>query len=53
MLRIASVVALVAALQACSLGPDTELWLLTHPDVRHLRRIKVFFDFVRERLVLP
>ncbi|NRF69222.1 LysR family transcriptional regulator [Aquincola sp. S2] len=32
---------------------DTELWLLTHPDVRHLRRIKVFFDFVRERLVLP
>lgn len=32
---------------------DTELWLLTHPDVRHLRRVKVFFDFVRQRLVLP
>jgi DNA-binding transcriptional LysR family regulator len=32
---------------------DTELWLLTHPDVRHLRRIKVFFDFVRQRLALP
>lgn len=32
---------------------DTELWLLTHPDVRHLQRVKVFFDFVRERLVLP
>lgn len=32
---------------------DTELWLLTHPDVRHLQRVKVFFDFVRNRLVLP
>lgn len=32
---------------------DTELWLLTHPDVRHLRRVKVFFEFVRERLRLP
>lgn len=32
---------------------DTELWLLTHPDVRHLRRVKVFFDFVRQQLVLP
>mgnify|MGYP003487627777 CR=1 FL=1 len=32
---------------------DIELWLLTHPDVRHLRRVKVFFEFVRERLVLP
>ena len=32
---------------------DIELWLLTHPDVRHLRRIKVFFEFIRERLVLP
>lgn len=32
---------------------DTELWLLTHPDVRHLRRVRVFFEFVRSRLVLP
>jgi DNA-binding transcriptional LysR family regulator len=32
---------------------DTELWLLTHPDVRHLRRVKVFFDFIKERLLLP
>jgi DNA-binding transcriptional LysR family regulator len=31
---------------------DIDLWLLTHPDVRHLRRVKVFFEFVRERLVL-
>lgn len=32
---------------------DTELWLLTHPDMRHLRRVKAFFDFVRANLVLP
>lgn len=32
---------------------DTELWLLTHPDMRHLRRVKAFFDFVRTNLVLP
>jgi len=32
---------------------DTELWLLTHPDMRHLRRVKAFFDFVRTHLVLP
>lgn len=31
----------------------TELWLLTHPDMRHLRRVKAFFDFVRTNLVLP
>lgn len=32
---------------------DVELWLLTHPDIRHLRRVKVFFDFVRARVTLP
>jgi len=42
----------VVALTGDEPALDTELWLLTHPDVRHLRRIKVFFDFVRERLVL-
>lgn len=43
----------VVALTGDEPALDTELWLLTHPDVRHLRRVKVFFDFVRERLVLP
>lgn len=32
---------------------DADLWLLTHPDMRHLRRVKAFFDFVRRHLVLP
>jgi DNA-binding transcriptional LysR family regulator len=32
---------------------DVDLWLLTHPDMRHLRRVKAFFDFVRRELVLP
>lgn len=31
---------------------DTDLWMLSHADVRHLRRVKVFFDFLRERLQL-
>jgi DNA-binding transcriptional LysR family regulator len=31
---------------------ESDLWLLTHPDVRHLRRVKAFFDFVRTRIVL-
>ncbi|MBI5259204.1 MAG: LysR family transcriptional regulator [Burkholderiales bacterium] len=43
----------VVALTGDEPALDTELWLLTHPDVRHLRRVKVFFDFVRERLRLP
>jgi DNA-binding transcriptional LysR family regulator len=43
----------VVALTGDEPALDTELWLLTHPDVRHLRRIKVFFDFVRERLAMP
>jgi DNA-binding transcriptional LysR family regulator len=32
---------------------DVDLWLLTHPDMRHLRRVKAFFDFVRRELILP
>lgn len=32
---------------------DIDLWLLTHPDMRHLRHVKAFFDFVRARLRLP
>jgi DNA-binding transcriptional LysR family regulator len=32
---------------------DVDLWLLTHADMRHLRRVKAFFDFVRRELVLP
>jgi DNA-binding transcriptional LysR family regulator len=31
---------------------EIDLWLLTHPDVRHLRRVKAFFEFVRARIVL-
>jgi len=30
----------------------TALWALTHPDVRHLRRVKVFFDFLKQRVRL-
>ena len=29
---------------------DTELWILAHPDVRHLHRVKLLFDFLREYL---
>lgn len=31
---------------------ETEVWLLTHPEMRHLRRVKAFFDYLREHLVL-
>lgn len=31
---------------------ETDLWLLTHPDIRHLRRVKAFFDFARARITL-
>ena len=31
---------------------DPGLWLSIHPDMRHLRRVKAFFDFVRSQLVL-
>jgi DNA-binding transcriptional LysR family regulator len=29
---------------------DTELWILAHPDIRHLHRVKLLFDFLRENL---
>lgn len=32
---------------------DTDLWMLAHPDVRHLQRVKLLFDHVRTNLVLP
>ena len=32
---------------------DTELWLLTPPRRAPPAAVKVFFDFVRQRLVLP
>ena len=31
---------------------DTELWVLAHPDIRHLQRVKLLFDFLREHLRL-
>lgn len=30
----------------------TELWVLAHPDVRHLLRVKLFFDYLRENIRL-
>ncbi|MBC8118713.1 MAG: LysR family transcriptional regulator [Burkholderiaceae bacterium] len=30
---------------------DTQLWVLTHPDLRHVPRIKAFTDFLYEQLV--
>jgi DNA-binding transcriptional LysR family regulator len=32
---------------------DTDLWVLAHPDARHLQRVKVLFEFLRENVVLP
>lgn len=29
---------------------ESTLWLLTHPDLRHVGRVKAFMDFVTERL---
>jgi DNA-binding transcriptional LysR family regulator len=31
---------------------DTDLWILAHPDIRHLQRVKLLFDFLRENLRL-
>jgi DNA-binding transcriptional LysR family regulator len=31
---------------------ETDLWILAHPDIRHLQRVKLLFDFLRENLVL-
>lgn len=29
---------------------ETELWILAHPDIRHLKRVKLLFEFLRENL---
>lgn len=29
---------------------ETDLWILAHPDIRHLKRVKLLFDFLRENL---
>jgi hypothetical protein len=29
---------------------DTQLWVLTHPDLRRVARIKALTDFLHERL---
>ena len=29
---------------------DTELWILTHPDLKHVARIKALTDFLYEKL---
>ncbi|MES3024294.1 MAG: LysR family transcriptional regulator [Pseudomonadota bacterium] len=31
---------------------ETDLWMLAHPDCRQLQRVRVLFDFFRERVVL-
>jgi len=31
---------------------DTDLWMLAHPDIRRLQRVKLLFDFLRDRLAL-
>jgi hypothetical protein len=31
---------------------DTELWLLTHPDLRNAPRIRAVLDFLSERLTV-
>lgn len=29
---------------------ETDLWMLAHPDIRHLKRVKLLFDFLRDNL---
>lgn len=31
---------------------ETDLWMLAHPDVRHLKRVKLLFDFLRESIAI-
>jgi len=31
---------------------DTDLWILAHPDIRHLQRVKLLFDFLKNTLVI-
>lgn len=30
-----------------------DLWILAHPDIRHLQRVKLLFDFLKENVTLP
>lgn len=32
---------------------DSGLWVLTHPEVRHLHRVRLLFDFLKDHLVIP
>jgi DNA-binding transcriptional LysR family regulator len=32
---------------------ETELWLLTHPEARHLRRISAVYSHLAQAIVLP
>lgn len=43
-------VAGVRALQSRIAALDIGLWALAHPDVRHLRRVKALFEFLKERV---
>lgn len=31
---------------------ETDLWMLAHPDSRQLQRVRVLFDFMREKVIL-
>lgn len=31
---------------------ETDLWILAHPDIRHLQRVKLLFDFLKENVAL-
>jgi DNA-binding transcriptional LysR family regulator len=31
---------------------ETDLWILAHPDIRHLQRVKLLFDYLKEHLAL-
>jgi hypothetical protein len=31
---------------------ETVLWVLAHPDIRHLQRVKPLFDFLKENVRL-
>lgn len=31
---------------------DTDLWVLAHPDIRHLQRVKLLFDFLKKTLAI-
>jgi len=42
-------VALTGPLDEC----QTELWLLTHPEARHLRRVAAVYRHLAEAIALP